>query len=371
MIAPTDVVNHLRQYLPAVTNRFSDEITATATVSGSVMTVNATAHGLQTTDSVFVTTQGFNNAITAVDFTANGLTTFTVGQDHDLTEPRLALDPTTLTLAGMGSPWDGDHTIVNVANRRNFTILSPASASVAPDITNAQLVESRRANILGQQPVATVISDDVFTITVPAGIPGLPSGNINQVSIITGVRVLGAADAARADQLYTQFPSQKPYLFVVMGETVASKDERTLNDSVGSFTSQNTQKQTIMQNFSVLCYLPTAEDDTSGFTASTLAYRAIFTELLSVLYGFSFDDPITAIQYTTVSNGHGPGGIFNSSYYVHVYDWQLPSVITFEDGFSLTPDVAFRDINMSWLLNNDSEATLGGSINLDEEPLTP
>ena len=71
----------------------------------------------------------------------------------------------------------------------------------------------------------------------------------------------------------------------------------------------------------------------------------------------------------SVPAGMGPGE-YNSAYYTHVYDWQLPYIINFEDAMPHDDDSAFRDIDYYHLLGgNDTETVNVIPINLDEEAL--
>ena len=369
MISPRDIVTHLRTYLPAVTDLFHDTITtSSASVAGGVVSINAVGHGLIVGQTIIVVNGLYENSLDSVDFDEDTTTRFGTVDEHDLVAPTLPDDPQTVTLSGIGAPWDGEHQIDNIPNRNCFEIATPAGETIAPDISTGLLIEERSAGLGGLQTVATVPGVDDFTIDVPDTVPSLPTGNILQLEILTGVRVVGAADYARAEAVYAKQANTDPYLFVIMSDASASKDRHTNNDSIASFSAQDLQKQTILQNFTVACFIPTAEDDTAGFNAQSEAYNTIFQALLNVLYGFRFDDPTSAQQYVTVTVGHGPGiNATNSAYYAHVYDWQIPTVITFEDGFSQAPTVAFRDIASTWGLFADDMAQLSVNVDLDAE----
>lgn len=368
MITPNDIVTHLQTYLPVFTNLFGDKLTATATASGSTVTVTSTAHGLSPGDSVSVSGGTFENTITSVTDNGDGSLRFETAQDHDLTAPKAALDNKTLTLSGIGSPWDGAQKIVTIPNRRAFEIDYPAGETIPPSIVTAKLVENRSAGIIGLQTVATVPDADTFTFEV-SNVPSLPTGDVGSIQVATGSYIFGAESADRADEIYAQYSigQARPMLFVIMNDTDVSKDRHALNDGVATYTAQNYGKQTILQNFSILVIYPT-DQETSGFNAQDLFYGDIYRALVSTLYGFFFEDPDTPIKYRCVNNGHGPGAL-NSAYAAHVYDWQIPSVVSFENGFLLQPDVAFRDIVSDWFNNSDEEALLDLNINLDDEPL--
>ena len=369
MIDPSDIVLHLRTYLPAFTDLFSDTVTGTAVAFGNTVTVTSTAHGLIVGTKFVVAGGTFRNVISAATDNGDGTVRFTTTSDHDLTEAKSALDPTTIALAGFSdAPWNNTFTLVSVPNRRTFEVAFPTGETNLPTLGSGYLVEDRKAGALGLQEVATVPNANTFTFTV-SGVPSFPSGTIDGFSLVTGVRVAGVASLERAQKLYAKSGANaRPWLFVMMLDADVSKDRHALNDSIGVYTTGNLGKQIVLQNFATIAYIPTNEKE-SGFDAQNTCYGDLFRALSSVLYGFQFPDPDTAQSYVTVCAGHGVGTYY-PPYYSHVYDWQVPSVMVFENsGYNLTPDVAFRDIASTWNVNGDAMAQLDLNINLDDEPL--
>ena len=366
MITPNDITLHLQNYLPAFTDIFSEQITATATASGNTVTVTSTAHGHSVGNTITVGGGTFENAIAAVVDNGDGTLSFETTDDHDLTEPKAKNDPTTLTLDGIGAPWDGTHTIFLIPNRKTFEIEFPDGETVPPVITSAVLVENRAAGIVGLQTVATVPDVNTFTF-VTTNIPTLPTGGIQDLSISTGLRVTGAESIERAEEYYTGQGANKAFLFVIMNDGFASKDRHTLNDAVATYTSQNYGRQTIIQAFSLVVFYPT-DNDAAGATAQNLFYGDILRALTSTVLGFFFPDPDTRQIYRTVFEDHG-GGAFRKAYAYHGYNWQIPTVISFENGFLLEPDVAFRDIVSTWLNNSSEGAPMELNVDLDTEPV--
>jgi len=367
MIDPTEIRSHLRTFLPAFTDLFSNKITgATATTSGTTVTVTATAHGLSVGNKIVVGGGTFENGIASVVDNGDGTVRFETDDDHDVTEAKERNDPKTITLDGIGSPWDGEQTIVSIPNRKHFEIKFPLGETVPPDISTAVLVEDR-SGFVGVHVIATVPTVDTFTFEITA-FPSMPTGTVVGLEIITGTRIYGAANIERAQELYTKrVPDDEAALFIIMMDVDVSKDRHSLNDSTATFTKANTQKQFLLQNFATVVFLPT-EDTTSGFKQSARCYDEIYRALVSVMFGFFFTDPDTSTKYLTVNNGHGPG-VYNTAYYTHVYEWQTPSVITSDNGFLLEPSVAFRDILSTWDNDSDPLTPMTLNIDLDDEPL--
>jgi hypothetical protein len=368
LINPSDIVNHLAAYLPAVTDVFSETLSgATATASGNTVTVSKSGHGLTAGAKIIVGAGKFRNSLASVVDNGDGSVRFETAQDHDLTEAKAPLDPTTLELGGFSnSAWNGTHTIVAVPNRRTFEVDFPSGETTLPSLTGAYLLESR-ADFAGMKTIATVPNNNSFTFEVP-NVPALPTGTVEGIKIITDIRVWGAADIDRARAMYTKYANDQAVLFVIMTDADVSKDRHTLNDGVGSFTRGNIGKQTILQNFATTVFLPT-NSEVSGHTAQNTAYGEVFRALQAVLYGFTFPDEETAQEYVALSNGHGPG-TYNSAYYTHVYDWQVPTVAIFENsGWAFSPDVAWRDIESTWSVKPDDAADMTLNVDLDDGPL--
>jgi hypothetical protein len=259
-------------------------------------------------------------------------------------------------------------TIIAVPNRQTFEIEYPDGVTTLPTLSASTfLVEDRSAGILGIYEIATVPDVNTFTIDI-TDVPAFPTGPIEGLSIATRTRIYAAANIDRAVDIYTKYESNNLVLFLIMNDVDVSKDRHTLTDAIAGFTRVNFGKQTFLQNFSTVVFFPTNDGDKAGGNAQQQAYGEVFLALYSTLYGVAIEDPDTKIPYVIVSNGHGVGQ-YTNSYYTHVYEWQIPSVLTFDDGFNQQPSVAFRDINSAWDLLNDSESQLLLDVNLDDEPL--
>lgn len=361
MITPSDVTKHLKTYLPQVIDLFTERFTVvTASSSGSVLSVEITGHGFSAGKKIVVNSAGTRNPIISAVLTTDDTVRFGTQFEHDLTEPQLSGDDQILTLSGVGGAWDGEHQIDSVPSRMFFEVELPSGETVAPAV-GGYLVG---ATGLGLQVIDTVVDADNFTIDI-SDLPDMPTGTVDGLTVVSGFRIAAAADIDRAEKAYSQQNTDEPYLFVIMGNVDPSKDRHTTNDGIAGFTAQDKMLLRLLQNFSTVVFYPT-ENDITGINATDALYGVIYNALIRVLYGFEFTDPDNAIAYVTVSAGHGEGK-YNSAYLTHVYDWQLPAAITFENGFNMQPDVAFRDIEQSLLLHGDEFAEMTTNINLDDE----
>lgn len=369
MITPNDIVLHLATYLPRVTEKFSvsPTVISSEVVSANTLSVNVIDHGFVAGTPLAITSGFLNNPIVAVQLVGERLV-FTTQEDHDYTSPDFPIQYVELNGFTLSSVYDGQHELVNVPNRRNFVISLPENQFVAPVLNGNEVAqEDRNTGIKGYRTVTAVADANNFSIQID-NVPPLPVNFITGLSITQNVRVAAASDIDRAREVYSrQNPDEYLWAFVIMGDVDVSKDRHTLNDATAGFTNQDLQLIRYLQNFSIVVFIPTI-NDVSGAKAQTLAYGEMFEILNKVLFGFGFNDSSSAINYVTVNNGHGPNP-FNTSWYEHVYEWQLPVAVDFEDGFGFTEDVAFRDIKSVWDINRDSAAQMVLDINLDEEPL--
>lgn len=366
MIIPSDIVRHLKTYLPIFTDKFTDFLTiASASIgAGNILTVNSVAHGLSASKNIVISSGTVRNPLSASVLDEDNVR-FTTKFNHDLIRPSLPGDDQTLILSGFGNVWDGEHQIIDVQSRESFSIALPSGETTAPAVDETQyLIEDRSAGLKGVQEVDTVPTADSFTVNI-TGVPELPIGPVDGLKIISGFRISAAADFNRAKAVYSKQPDGDAYLFVIMTDHDISKDRHTLNDAVAGFTRQDTMLLRTLQNFSTTVFLPTT-NDLSGVAAQDEAYRPLYIALLASLFGFQEEDE--AIQYVAVPAGSGPAE-YNTAYYAHVYDWQSPGSLTYEDSFDQWPDVAFRDIAQTLKLFNDSEAEIKVNIDLDDEPV--
>ena len=370
MITPTEITKHLQTYLPLFTDKFTSLLTvASASVgAANIVTVNSVDHDLSVGDSVVVTAGTIRNVLTVSLLDASTVI-FTTTAEHDLVRPSLDLDDDEITLAGFTgalTAWNDTFTILDVPTRNKFTVALASGEVAAPAITGAEyLIEERSAGLNGMVTVDTVPTDDSFTIDY-SSVPSMPVSVIDNMAIIESVRIYAAADFKRAQALYTKQTVGDCCLYVIMTDGDVSKDRHTLNDGTAGLTKQDLGKLSILRNFSTVVFIPTGAD-LSGSAAQDLAYSTIMIALLQTLFGFTDFAGGSAIQYLAVPTGDGPTE-YNTAYYGHTYEWQLPHTITFEDGFLVQQDVAFRDIAETFnMFANDTAAQMELNINLDDE----
>ena len=372
MITPSMIVEHLGRYLPRVTNLFNDEIAATSASvgSGNVLTVvTPDPHGLSVGSPVTVSSGLVEVKINSA-IVVNGFATFTTTSDHDLTEPRQADDLREITLAGFSdSAWNGTFEISDIPNRLNFTVPAPSGAS-APTLNGGEVLRIERSvSVFGIQTVSTVPDANTITINLGSNTPDMNGVTLHALKIVTAVRVSGAADIKRAEDMYTRRGNNELWAFVVMTDLDVSKDRHSINDAYATFSVQDEMRLRLLQNFGVLVFFPT-DNSVSGATAQELAFGEVYRSLLQVLYGFTgFATDEDGSTFATVSTGHGITE-YRKAYYMQAYEWQTPVDITVDNGWGFWESVAFRDIGGSLSMNTlDNEEKFTLAIDLDDEPL--
>ena len=381
-LKPSEIVTHLKKHLPRFTDLFTESlnVTAAAISSGNILTLTSVGHGKSPGQYVVISDGTVRNTIVTATL-INPTVEFTTEYPHDLTKPSLPNDDYYLTMGGFGNDFDGQQEIIEVPNRYNFEVNLPSDEIVpgggvgfpltfpilfsgwTPTLVGTEYLSE--AIPAGAYPIATTPDLDTITIDLSSA-RTLPEGTVDDIKVVSGFRIAAAADINRATDIYSKQATGAAYLFVIMTDMDVSKDRNILNDSIAELTRKDLLFLRLLQSFSTTVFLPTTED-LSGTDAQELAYDEVFTALLKTLYGYSIDGSM--YKAVSVPAGMGPGE-YNSAYYTHVYDWQLPYIINFEDATPHDDDRAFRDIDYYHLLGgNDTESVNVIPINLDEEAL--
>lgn len=369
MILPSAILAHLRSYIPRVTSLFNDTISASSASIGTdnLMTATtSTAHGLTSGQSVWVSSAICNTPITAVSI-ADGIASLTFDIDHDVVEPQAEYDVSQILLAGFtDTDWNGTFDIYAVPDRYTLQIEAPGDA---PTLNGAEVFQSERdLGTMGVQEIASVPSTTTFTISLENA-PDLDGVTLTDFSIVTGIRIAGAANIQRAQEMYTQRTSGEFTAFLIMNDLEVSKTRTSFNDAVAtSGGGMDDVRLLLMQNFAIVVFIP-SNAMLGGTDAQELAYGDIYKAFLQVLYAYSgfVTDDINSNPFACVTRGHGPG-VYNKAYFTEVYSWQISQYITDFSGFNFMQTRAFRDIGSTFdMFEVDSGAEMSMSIKLDED----
>ncbi len=360
--SPEAILNHLFEYLPRVTDRFSDNALVSAEIvagTPQVLRVTDVSHGLDAGSQVVLIDGKIDNDITAVELivdTAGDVLRFTTGQEHDLT-----LDYTlTVELSGFtDSAFNGTFDLVAVPSRNIFEI----SGDSLPVLNgNEVLREDWEIGINDLFIVTRKISDDIYEIDL-TGKPEFTPQTVPTLKRASQFRMGINIDAKRAESLYTPQPdTTELWLFVIMGDSAASKDSNITSDAIQTNTAQNPSRILMINTFTLLVFFPT-DKETSGGAASNLAWDEILKVMLLVASGIRFDDFGNTL-FTSTLIEHGTA-VYKNSYYSHAYTFEYNYEVTQEESFitQFIESRAFRDNTISL-----SEIDEGSNIDMDEEP---
>ena len=354
--SPVAILNHLQEFLPRLTDRFSSNATVTGEIvagTPQVLKITDTGHGLSAGDQVVLIDGKIDNAITAVVDNGDGSLRFTTAEPHDLTENYTE----TVELAGFtDSGLNNEFTLFSVPSRNLFEIEYPTSPTLNG---NEVLRELYELGINGLFTIDRIVNTDIYEIDLtdkptftPQIVPTLKRAKDFNISI--------CVTADRASQLYEDAGSGKNWIYIIMGPSNVSKDRNLKSDAVMTVSAATEARPLNMNNFSLNVYFDT-KNDIGGAVASQLAWQDIYQILLAVCSGIKFDD-FGNTNYLTVLINHEPD-TYTKTYYSHMYTFEYNYEITQDQQFlqKFIESHAFRDSVLSF-----NEQQEGSEIPLDE-----
>lgn len=352
-----DVIRQLQEYMPRHTALFGDDFSVSSmTRAGTTVTVITTsAHGLVSSDKVFISGAIAPIGISPLTQTNNIATAVTVS-DHDLTEGYQS----TIEISGaVETDYNGDHTLLKVPNRRKFTY-QISNDPTSPATGTPVLHDTGWYNGYNGLHQITIVDTTTFTFETDKE-PNSPA----QGTIITttATRISGAVSIERAAEAYTPQSENRPWLFVVLGDVTVSKDRAMKNDATTISHPGIQYRQRLIQPFSIYIFLD-ATNSIAGREVRDLAETIALPLYASLLGTKNIISYLSEEQWAEVTfNGHRFFG-YNGSYYIHEYNFETVGDITYNDTVGEGVNVAFRDIDLSFV---DGKAI--AAIDLDEEPL--
>ncbi len=237
-------------------------------------------------------------------------------------------------------------------------------ASGSPALLNA---ESALRTYNQTFQVESTPSASVFTFAHAVTTLPNPTGTIVARA---NPRISAAITVDRAIQAYTQMTKKDRWLFVVLGDVVASKSRQIASDAIDNLQWGNEFRQQIIQPFSLFVFFP-VEDEIAARLSRDDA-ELLFRPLCQSVLFSSFDSGLhVGAQHPVQYAGHGVFR-YNTAVYIHGYEFQQVADLVFEDTVGPDLDVAFRDIDLT--LFPDPGGATGASfldvdIDLDDEPL--
>ena len=353
--SPVAILNHLQQYLPRLTDRFSSNALVSADIiagTPQILRITDNAHGLSVDSQIVLIDGLIDNNITGVVLNSDNTLRFTTAEPHDLTE-NYTLE---VELSGFtDSQFNGAFNLIAVPSRNLFEI----QGTVLPALNgNEVLREDYEIGINGLFAVDRIISTDIYEIDLtdkpfftPQTVPILKRAKDFNISI--------SATADRASELYQSNGTGKNWIYIIMGVSNISKDRNITSDPVQLNSSATESRPINMNNFSLNVYFDTT-NDIAGAKALQLAYKDIYVILLAVVSGIKFDDFDESNYITTLINHEQD--MYTKAYYSHMYTFEYNFEITQDEQFltNFIESRAFRDIDVAF-----SDEQTGSTADLD------
>jgi hypothetical protein len=360
----SDIIRRLMEVLPIHTDKFTDNIDISSiTSSGLLATVTTSApHGLTTGKYAHISGALVPNTITSltqVDGIASAVTT----SDHDLT---LGYQENIIITGAAEAKYNGEHKLVNVFNRREFTFEVDETA-VSPDTGTPLLLEDLKAfNYNGWHDIV-VTSPTEFTYVLEKSL-GSPA--YGEISGKITPRISGVATLEEAYLSYTKQSVGELFAYVVLEDLVVSKDRNESTDATARFGKFAEYRQVFIQQFHVYVFYPNTQN-ISARSPRDDAEDLIFP-LCKSLLGVRFPSGFVEAPYSGVvfvSNAFGNSS--NKAIYVNDFVFESSGEIQTADIAEDDRSVAFRDIDAEYRssLTDDDIVKMTGVINLDNEPL--
>ncbi len=362
-----DIIKQLQAILPTVTDLFTDNlvITSLAFAAGTVTATTASPHGYTTGDSKTIVGATNPVAITSLDRVTTVATIVTT-TDHDLTLGRVDIKNggKAVTLTGFTeAEFNGTFKLTGVSNRRTFTI-QVADSGAASGSGSPLLQDGSKLPGFNGRFSITDTGASTFTYTTSETLFATAGGSPVSKS---DARISGSVTLDRADDSYTKQANNKLWALCVLGDVIASKSREIGSDLTETMVKSAAWRQRIGQPFTVYVFVPSINDAAGRVARDTI--EDIRLPIFKSLLGVKFDSGLTSDEYVVsfVNDGFAD---YNTAYYVHQFNFELPADIVFDDTVGYDLDVAFRDIELSITADiGTEEDPVTASIDLDEVPL--
>jgi hypothetical protein len=356
----SDIVTQLAAILPTQVEDFSDTVAVSSLASsGTTVTVTTSAaHGLTVGRQVNIT--GAQTPIPCSITRSGILGTLVTTSDHDITEGA-GFD---VQISGAAeAAFNGTFVLHSVPNRRTIKfIMADSGATTAtgsPLLLNGSNVFQ---SYNGIREVLMVPTATTFTYSVAASLYSPAYGTIQ---VRANPRISSAIDFDRIVAAYTQQPTDKAWLFVVMGDGVAYRNRNLEIDATDNIQRGNYYNQRIAQTVTLFVFVPTSAQ-LSGRAARDRCEELLAPICRSIVMA-KFPSLVENSNNPLMLVNHGYQ-LYNGAYYVHQYTFEATLQLGPTDIYQPSDDVAFRDIDLDMYIDNGPDA-INTLIDLDDEPL--
>ena len=345
-----DVITQLRQELPLYTDKFTDKIgiTSSSFAAGVVTIVTSATHGLDTDDIINIVDCQEKVPISDI-ITVDDIATVTTTTDHDLTldwQDRKEQPPVEIIESTIGN-YNGSQVLTEVPSRTTFQFNITGSPAQASD---GFILSESFEGYSGIKTV-TVIDSTTFTFTTSK----ILTANGNGGFVHSNIRVSGGVDIDRSISAYSKQSTNEYWIMVIPESTAASKSRQSENDATDQNIKGNAYRQKILPVIDVYMFIPSSQN----FSGREAYDRAIEESigLFRSLLGWRVPSPYTIKEYASIIFENHQPFLYNTSYYIHKFQFSTLQEITFCDTFIQKGDVAFRDIDMDMTVDFGTENT--------------
>lgn len=321
--------DHLRQYLPSKSSLFTDDYSATITISNNVATINApnffmgiNSH-LKVGDNVLIRGVSLPNPITNIQTLGLNQYQITLQNFHDFSVPL----KTTATISNAGS-FNGDYDLIDVPD--NFNIIIQADNGLSASFTG-WIIQESVSYYNGLFPIASKSGNSSFTVTMPSTYNFTSSGIVCNFNSRIGAEI----DFNIILDRFSDSNEQDWWAFVIGNEGQASKDKNVQYDGSYRHESGQSYYQEVSQPFDVFVVV-NVSDEWSAIDIKDTCKNELLSALIGCLCGY-VDESETAINNSTgitfISEGTGS---YSEAYYIHAY--RFDSTIAITDADIYKPD---------------------------------
>jgi len=358
----SDIVTQLAIYLPTLVDDFTTQLSISSIdrVSTTATVTTAEPHSLSVGQQINIT--GAQTPIVISSINRVGIVaTLVTSQDHDITENA----GFNVQIEGANeAEFNGSFELISVPNRRTLTFKvddsGALSATGSPLLLNGSNVFNTYNGLrqVTATPTANTFQYEVTSDTLYSP----PRGSIVAK---TNPRISASVDFDRTLESYTAQPPNDAWLFVVLGDAIASKSRNIDIDATDNIQSSNYFNQRLVQNVSLYVFLPTT-NQIAGRQARDRCEELLKPICNSVL-SVRFPSLVEGTNNPLMITGHGLQA-YNTAFYVHQYAFEATLQLGQSDIFVPSDDVAFRDIDVTMGLDFGTQ-TIETLIDLDDEPL--
>jgi len=354
----SEVISILQERLPELITGFDDRISVSslAQTAGVATMTFASPHGLSVGETLSVSGAASLLPLTSLTQTG-GIATAVCSGDHDLTSN----DSLTVDIQGaIEADYNGTFTLLSVPTRTSFTFsilaTAPASATGSPVLS-----ELRDFGYNGLFTVASVPDTLTLTYTLDPAAVALPSPAGGSIIVAVNFRISGAAEYEVLASKYTQSakgfadPTQKAWLFAILGDVFVSRDRNTKSDNIASFPANVAFRQTVVEPFSVYAIIPRIKSIAGRNIRDDIeSLRAV---LISSICGYTFNSGFPdSRSYQAVFSGDSTEDL-TSAYYVHRFDFESVFLVTEGQLTSASKSVALKNMSLSLTYNSETITT--------------